>query len=82
MRNREKILELVKTEKEPQKDLSLQAKARKRAMESIVPRTLTPWEWQEWYERHGVPESHSSPTFAKKKRRNMKTITDWFRQFC
>lgn len=29
-------------------DNSLQAKAMRRAMSGTTPRTLTPWEWEEW----------------------------------
>ncbi|WOJ91933.1 hypothetical protein R0135_09030 [Congregibacter variabilis] len=34
-------------------DNSLQAKAMRRALSGATPRTLTPWEWEEWYAAQG-----------------------------
>jgi hypothetical protein len=42
-------------------DHSLRGKALERAVGDKVPTTLTPWEWQEWYAEHGVPDSHRKP---------------------
>jgi hypothetical protein len=39
-------------------DSSLQAQSLRRAMKQSPPKTLTAWEWEEWYARHGVPETH------------------------
>ena len=39
-------------------DNSLQGKALRRAKQNDVPRTLTPYEWEQWYAAHGVPENH------------------------
>ena len=39
-------------------DSSLQAQSVRRAMSQTPPKTLTAWEWEEWYARHGIPESH------------------------
>lgn len=39
-------------------DNSLRAKSLDRAMGSKLPKTLTPYEWEQWYAEHGVPESH------------------------
>lgn len=38
-------------------DSSLDAKAFKRAMSGKIPRTMTAWEWEQWYAEHGKPES-------------------------
>ena len=38
-------------------DSSLDAKAYERAMSGKVPRTMTAWEWEQWYAEHGKPES-------------------------
>lgn len=35
---------------------SLQAKALDRAMGGDRPKTMTPWEWEQWYQDHGFPE--------------------------
>ena len=35
--------------------------ARRRASGDQPPRTLTPYEWQAWYDAHGVPASHRKP---------------------
>jgi hypothetical protein len=59
MRHQQRIDELLE-EREEQSDHSLRKKALDRAMCETVPRTLTPWEWQEWYAEHGVPEAHSN----------------------
>lgn len=46
-------------EKEESSDTSLQAKTLQRALGNKPPRTLTPYEWQQWYAEHGVPDSHT-----------------------
>lgn len=81
MRNHEKILEIVQADTEPQKDLSLQGNARRRALETVVPRTLTPWEWQEWYAIHGVPESHRNPEAIESKPTMLERLKTWVRQY-
>jgi hypothetical protein len=45
-------------EKEKSSDHSLRAYSLKRATLASVPRTLTPYEWEQWYAQYGVPESH------------------------
>ncbi len=49
-------------------DNSLQQKALERATGNKVPTTLTPWEWQEWYAEHGVPDSHKPRDAAAPRR--------------
>ena len=49
----QKLIREILHEKEESSDTSLQAKAFDRAMSGKVPRTLTPWEWEEWYAEHG-----------------------------
>ncbi len=39
-------------------DNSLRGKALARAKGKKPPRTLTPYEWEQWYAEHGVPDSH------------------------
>lgn len=39
-------------------DNSLRAKSLQRATEGNLPTTLTPYEWEQWYAEHGVPETH------------------------
>jgi predicted DCC family thiol-disulfide oxidoreductase YuxK len=36
---------------------TLRGNALRRALTGEVPNTLTPWEWEEWYKEHGVPEA-------------------------
>lgn len=43
-------------------DKSLKARAYQRATEQTLPKTMTPWEWEEWYAMHGTPEEHLSAT--------------------
>lgn len=38
------------------RDLSLQ-----RTQSDYVPRTLTPYEWELYYQEHGIPEAHRRP---------------------
>ena len=58
--NHEKIRQLL-DEKEPATDNSLRAKSLGRALAGDVPKTLTPYEWEQWYAEHGVPDSHLTP---------------------
>lgn len=44
--------------KEPETDRSLRGQALRRATVNTPPRTLTAWEWKEWYAQHGVPDTH------------------------
>ncbi len=39
-------------------DPSLRAQSLRRALEQRPPRTMTAWEWEEWYAQHGVPATH------------------------
>ena len=39
-------------------DNSLRAKSLDRALSARLPNTLTPYEWEQWYAEHGVPDSH------------------------
>ena len=56
-RNQRRIRELL-GEKEAGQDNSLRGKALERATGGDVPKTLTPWEWQQWYAEHGQPAEH------------------------
>ena len=38
------------------RDNSLRGNAMRRARSGNVPKTLTPWEWHEWYCEHGMPQ--------------------------
>ncbi|MFT4822795.1 MAG: hypothetical protein ACJAUG_001124 [Halioglobus sp.] len=49
-------------------DTSLRGKSLQRALGEEVPKTLTPYEWQEWYKLHGVPEGHLQSNKAVKRR--------------
>jgi hypothetical protein len=56
-RNQQRIREIL-GEEEPAQDNSLRGKALARATDEKIPRTLTPWEWQQWYAEHGQPKAH------------------------
>jgi len=56
-RNQRLIRELLDEREEPS-DTSLRAQSLRRAQSEEPPRTLTPFEWEQWYAEHGVPESH------------------------
>ena len=42
-------------------DNSLRGKSLRRALGKDVPKTLTPYEWEQWYAENGVPEAHKHP---------------------
>ena len=48
----------ILNETEEAKDTSLRGHALKRATEQELPRTLTAWEWEQWYADNGKPEAH------------------------
>ena len=54
-------------------DTSLRAKSLERATGTTPPRTLTPFEWEQWYEQHGVPDSHRKQETA--------STPPWWRSF-
>ena len=56
-RNQRRIRELL-GEREAEKDNTLRGKALERATGERLPKTLTPWEWQQWYAEHGQPSEH------------------------
>ena len=45
-------------EQDKSADTSLRAHSMQRALKKKVPTTLTPYEWEQWYAEHGVPDSH------------------------
>ena len=55
---RQKRIDTILGEHEPEIDRSLRGQALRRASGEVPPRTLTAWEWEEWYARHGVPDRH------------------------
>jgi hypothetical protein len=56
-RNQRRIREIL-GESEQVPDHSLRGHALRRARSEEAPRTLTAWEWEQWYAEHGVPERH------------------------
>lgn len=49
-------------EKEDATDHSLRAKSFDRALQMKIPATLTPYEWEQWYAEHGIPDTHLNPS--------------------
>ena len=49
-----------KKQQDAELDKSLRAQAFRRAESQQPPKTMTPWEWEEWYAQHGVPPSFES----------------------
>lgn len=64
-RNQKRIREIL-GEEETASDTSLRAQTWRRAQGASPPRTLTPFEWEQWYAEHGVPESHRRELPAKR----------------
>jgi hypothetical protein len=54
------ILERYLKKSAQSSDTSLRANALRRALGDAIPKTLTPYEWEEWYAEHGVPEGHKA----------------------
>ena len=48
--------------KDPNKATDLRGKAMLRAQGDKTPRTMTPYEWLEYYELHGIPKEHQAET--------------------
>ena len=49
-------------------DNSLRGSAMRRATSGQLPKTLTPWEWEQWYKEHGYPAEFKNSRFARVKR--------------
>jgi hypothetical protein len=54
----QELIDRLLGEETTERDHSLQKQALDRALEKTVPKTLTPWEWEQYYRDNGVPESH------------------------
>lgn len=79
-RNQRLIRELL-NEKDKPGDHSLRKHAWNRARDAQTPKTLTPWEWQQWYAEHGVPENHKQPVSAKNAtQENTARTPPWWRR--
>ncbi len=61
----ERIAQLL-GEEQISSDLSLRGQSLKRATTAAVPKTLTPYEWEQWNAQHGIPESHRREKQSKK----------------
>ena len=57
----QKRIRQILNQVEEEKDTSLRGHALKRATEHDVPRTLTAWEWEQWYIDNGKPDAHRPP---------------------
>ncbi len=55
-------------DEEERSNTSLRSHALHRALGEHVPKTLTPWEWEQWYADHGVPDSHRQVDALPRKR--------------
>jgi hypothetical protein len=53
----QRLIRQILNEKDDSADTSLQAQALRRARSGEAPRTLTPFEWEQWQAEHGVPPS-------------------------
>jgi hypothetical protein len=64
--------------KDPNKATDLRGKALLRATEEKIPRTMTPYEWLEYYEKHGIPPEHQTieakPSLLKRIRAKLKIL--------
>lgn len=65
--NKEELEQLLDKgpDKDPNKATDLRGKALLRAKDDKTPRTMTPYEWLEYYETHGIPPEHQKPTHNK-----------------
>ena len=60
--------------KEPEIDRSLRGQALRRAAGNTPPRTMTAWEWKEWYAQHGVPDTHRSPLHSEAQQGKLRIV--------
>jgi hypothetical protein len=45
-------------EREEESDTSLRGNSMRRAVNGNLPRTMTPFEWEQWYAENGMPKEH------------------------
>jgi hypothetical protein len=66
---------------ETKNDHSLREKSWKRATGEAVPKTLTPYEWLEYYKQYGIPESHRGGPDQEHKRPEglVKRLKHWLK---
>lgn len=76
------ILGKGKSNGEEEIDKSLSAQAYERATSGEPPTTLTPWEWEQWYAEHGMPEKFkedgSGQTSSTKEKETAKPV--WWKR--
>jgi len=60
MRRDEIIDKILNNQDEPASDHSLRGRSLRHTEKDYIPKTLTPYEWLEYYEQHGVPDSHKN----------------------
>ena len=56
-RNQKLIRKILGEDENERGDHSLSNRAFERAVNAETPRTMTPWDWEQWYSEHGVPEA-------------------------
>ncbi len=61
-------------DKDPNKATDLRGKALLRARDDKTPRTMTPYEWLDYYETHGIPQEHQQKTPKKSFWQRVKTF--------
>lgn len=56
------LIDQILADEPEQSDHSLRRKALARATSKALPRTMTPWEWEQYYAENGIPERHRAST--------------------
>jgi len=74
--NKEELESLLDREgnKDPDKATDLRGKALLRARDDKTPRTMTPYEWLEYYETHGIPAEHQQKVAKKSLWQRIKSL--------
>jgi hypothetical protein len=62
MPDNKRLIDDILDAKEAPKDTSLRGNALRRAISAEVPKTMTAWEWEEYYRTHGRPDTHMKPS--------------------
>jgi len=74
MRRDELIDKILKNPDEAPSDHSLRGRSLRHTDNDYIPKTLTPYEWLEYYEQHGVPDTHKNYKNTKESKNKLNIL--------